>query len=568
MKFVSLIFVFAVIASLRVQAQVTNEVTPPSWSLTAKSEVAPIVLPAIDVDKLLLEDEQSSNNIAKPLRIGEAIEVNIDLYNAGAWTVLENGDRIWRQSIVSRGAKFMKATLDLYSLPQGAELFLYNDSRTDKIGPYTARENQENGVLGTWIVEGDHLWIEYYEPAAVSGFGRVSIDAITHGYVELPKQENFGKLNESGNCNVDVLCDPNAGSTGDKDWDDARDKYINSVARIIYNLNGSTFTCTGSMIANTGDDTTPYFLTANHCLGDVNNGAGSSYDASDWAFGFQWFTNTPDCATTAPTQGPQQPTRVLTGAALKANNDNSDMALFLLSQEPEEDWNIFYAGWDHSGDVPQEQLGIHHPGFDIMKLARNDQPAESVLLNFNGNSRTQVWQIADWDYGVTEGGSSGSFILNENDQIVGQLAGGFAACSGTNDNNDADFYGKFDVSWDFGSRSSQRLRDWLDPEDTGVEALDGSFFKDLEDEMQPPPPPPPNPEFDIFVFPNPSSGRYFVVSEEPTTYEIFNLNGQLIVEGSTNDLNDVIDISYAAKGIYIARVKNAGNTIVRKLIKQ
>ena len=35
-------------------------------------------------------------------------------------------------------------------------------------------------------------------------------------------------------------------------------------------VNGGFAACTGSLINNTANDGTPYFLTANHCLGNPN----------------------------------------------------------------------------------------------------------------------------------------------------------------------------------------------------------------------------------------------------------------------------------------------------------
>jgi PKD repeat protein len=60
-----------------------------------------------------------------------------------------------------------------------------------------------------------------------------------------------------------------------------------------------------------------------------------------------------------------------------------------------------------------------------------------------------------------------------NRRIIGQLYGGGAACSGTNDNGQPDWYGRFDVSWDNGGSASSRLRDWLDPSNISTGVLDG-----------------------------------------------------------------------------------------------
>jgi len=551
---------FATIAST---AQVTSEGIPHSWKLAQKSSTKAVILPSPNLEQIKMEDRESHTDLRKSLRVGKEIEVTMNLFNSGTWKTFNNGDRIWSLHVKAEGAKFLRAIFDLYSLPKGAELYLFNNDRTDKIGPYTSKQNQDDGILGSWLINGDDLWLEYYEPSAVKGLGRLSIASFTYGYVNLnPEGDSIAKLNESAACNVDVLCNPNFGNTGSKDWATARDNYKNSVARILIPTSQGTFLCTGSMINNVAQDATPYFLTANHCLGNTTDGAGSSFNASAWSFGFQWFTKTPDCATFAATTGPQNPSRVLSGAQLRANNDDSDFALFLLSEIPPREWDIYYAGWNRSTIPATEQFGIHHPSGDIMKIARNDQTTTVSVIGFNGNPATQMWRIADWDYGVTEGGSSGSLLLNQNEQIVGQLAGGQAACNGTTDNNLFDVYGRFDVSWNSGFNSASRLRDWLDPSNTGATSLDGAFYKTLSTEAVSPD------TFDIKIYPNPSNGRYTIESDLPVAYQVYNLNGQLILKGATGIAENQLDLTAVANGLYFVKFAVGDQMLTRKLVKQ
>jgi len=80
------------------------------------------------------------------------------------------------------------------------------------------------------------------------------------------------------------------------------------------------------------------------------------------------------------------------------------------------------------------------------------------------------WRITSWSDGTTtEGGSSGSPIFDPTGHIVGQLHGGYAACGNTS----SDWYGKLGVSWNGGGSSSNRLKDWLDPSNSGVTVLEG-----------------------------------------------------------------------------------------------
>ena len=79
----------------------------------------------------------------------------------------------------------------------------------------------------------------------------------------------------------------------------------------------------------------------------------------------------------------------------------------------------------------------------------------------------QVWWINQWEAGVTEPGSSGSPLFNQDHRIIGQLYGGAAACSGTSNNGQYDYYGRFDISWGLG------VSQYLDPIGSGTLVLDG-----------------------------------------------------------------------------------------------
>jgi hypothetical protein len=146
---------------------------------------------------------------------------------------------------------------------------------------------------------------------------------------------------------------------------------------------------------------------------------------------------------------------------LLVNNSGSDFALIQLSSTPPASYNVEYAGWDNSGSTPSSAVGIHHPSGDVKKICfENNAPYQS------STGGAQVWWINQWELGVTEPGSSGSPLFDNNHRIIGQLYGGAAACSGSNNNGQYDFYGRFNVSWGLGASS------YLDPLNTGVSTLD------------------------------------------------------------------------------------------------
>jgi len=512
------------IACLGGFAQITNEGTPASWDMIeAKVSLTSISLPTLDIKKVKTEDEVNDLVRTKPYRIGVTHKVNYKLDNAGNWTTLVNGDRIWRIGFNSKDALNLSVNFDNFYLPEGAKLYLYNDDKSDLIGAYTNANNNKHKILGSWFVKGSKIWVEYYEPKEVDGEGTLNISSIVHGYRmanDYQKgyfKDNNQKIDESGNCNQDVDCPIGA------DFEAQRDVLKKSVAFI--NM-GDGFICTGSLINNTNEDNTPYFLTADHCFERESGSA----NAALFSMRFNWISPSPDCATTAGSvNGPMN--FVMTGSTLRVRNSGSDVALVEINNDIPSDWDVTYAGWDRSDAIPSFQVGIHHPSGDIMKICRDNDSATRVsqfgvatwdINGFTNNSNTaNSGNTTGWELGVTEGGSSGSALYDQNGRIIGQLLGGLAGCSGTNDNNRHDYYGRFATSWDAGGTAATQLKNWLDPAGTNPMTLDTKMnILSVNDEFL---------EANITVFPNPTSGQVNVKATGlvgKLSYEVFNLLGQ------------------------------------------
>jgi hypothetical protein len=76
--------------------------------------------------------------------------------------------------------------------------------------------------------------------------------------------------------------------------------------------------------------------------------------------------------------------------------------------------------------------------------------------------------IDQWEHGVTEPGSSGSPLFDNNHRIIGQLYGGAAACAGDVINNgQLDYYGRINESYTLGAA------EYLDPTGSGILTWDG-----------------------------------------------------------------------------------------------
>ena len=409
----------------------------PAFGLRAPAGV--LETPPIDREALLAEDEKTAG-LPVPYRFGVPVEGAWGLENAGSWDSLPDGGRLWRLQIRCPEASSINLVFDQFRLPPGARLWVFDTAGSTVWGGFTAAHNRPHGKFATGLLPGDSCMVEYYEPAAVAGEGRIRIERVIHGYRDV-FQKGLKGFGQSGSCNVNVNCPEG------QDWTlEAR-----SVAVILVNGGGSL--CSGSLINNVRRDGTPYFLTADHCLGG---------DLDTWVALFNYQSS--GCSNE---DGPR--TDAVVGMMLRANRELSDFALLELSRVPPASFNVYYAGWSAESADPPSTTGIHHPRGDIKKICFDDDPVVSSSYRGGAGEPKSHWKVVDWDVGTTEPGSSGSPLFDQNHRVIGQLTGGEAACG----NDLSDYYGKVSMSWDAGLSRGARLRDWLDPDNTGVLVLDG-----------------------------------------------------------------------------------------------
>lgn len=379
----------------------------------------------------------------KMMRFGKEFQVDFNVLNEATQTVLPSGDILYQFGISCQDALSINVIFDQFHLATGTRLFITDALSEEYIGAYTSFNNNENNMLGTELVHSSKIIIELVEPKDQIGTTQLSMSTIVHGFRDL--DELAKNLNDSGNCHYDVNC------TEGVAWLDQS----HSVAMMV---NGGGF-CTGSLVNNTSGTIIPYFLSANHC--------GTS--PGSWVFRFRW--ETPITGTVCGTGGNSTngPTTMnVNGGVLRANNAASDFTLTELNSAPDPAWGIYYAGWDNTGAPVSSAVGIHHPSGDIKKISfENDALTSSAWAGTPANSH---WHVPYWDLGVTEGGSSGSPLYDQNKRVIGQLHGGASICGG---GDLSDEYGKFSVSWVGNATNATRLSNWLDPSSTGATAIDG-----------------------------------------------------------------------------------------------
>lgn len=425
---------------------------PASFRAPAASlaHVEMILMPPVDTERAREEDERM-RPFGGPRRFALPAAVNFSPLTSGTWEEREDGTLLWRLRIRSVGAKSLNLGFERFHMPEGGELHVYDPEGTTLRGPFTARDNEEHGQLWTPLVRGDEAVIEVSVPAGLDGELELELTAVNHAYKDLA--DPFEK---SGSCNIDVAC-----PEGDP-WSDE----IRSVA--LYSIDGFLI-CTGTLLNNTSQDLTPYFLTARHC------GVTSSNDATVVVY---WNYETSLCGGARDGQLDDYQT----GSILRASSSPSDFTLLELDDMPSDSFNVHWAGWDRSGDGISNVATIHHPSADEKSISFDFHTPK--VTSYGGTivpgDGTHL-RVFAWDLGTTESGSSGGPLFDAQHRVVGQLHGGLAACG----NNESDWFGRFFVSWNGEGTSSTRLRSWLDKANTGHVRLDGIDKSDLVNPLWP-----------------------------------------------------------------------------------
>lgn len=416
------------------------------------SSVEVAEMPAQDNHALLqAELERRGPGIAPHFAV--AIEVDITPDTHGNWELMDDGTAVWRLRIKSTGAKTLNLGFTKFFMPHGGSLILYSVDKKKVMGPFTPADNEDHEQLWTPVFEADELVIEVQVPDANRDQLELELKSVNHDFM------GFTSI-VSGSCNLDVICGADDG------WgivDNYRD-IIQSVA--VYGNGGTTY-CTGFLVNNTRNDCTPFFMTANHCM--------SAGDAPTLVVYWNYFNSI--CRQPNSPQsgggGDGSLADFNTGSIYRANYQPSDFFLVELDDDVSETANAFFAGWSAESTLPGADtlIVIHHPSTDEKRISFEfDAPHVGLW----GSGSTEVPNgdhvvIPDWDIGTTEGGSSGSPLFDSNKRVIGQLHGGNASCG----NNDYDIFGWVASSWEGGGTPNSRLRNWLDPDNTGVMVLDG-----------------------------------------------------------------------------------------------
>ena len=421
--------------------------------------------------------ESISNTQKSSYCVGTNLPVNLNPNNSGTWINHKDGSKSWLLKIKSDNAIGLSVSYKNFIIPTGAELFLYNESRTHVIGKFTSSRNEINPITHTQIIEGETVIIEYYEPANCNQTFDFEIESV--GYYFRGFEDYLAPFNKNNSraeyCQIDVAC-----SEGD-DWSEQ----IDAVVHFTFIEGNLIYSCSGSVINNTNQDCKPYILTAWH---NGEHTANQNLNNYTWYWNYQKSSCQPNYNWSDPSKGNQtmiNGTVLSTSGSGTLNNPpsdpehqmpGSDFTLIELNSNIPESYDAYYAGWDISNLAASSGVSIHHPNGSAKKISTFNSNLQST--SYNGGAAYAHWAV-NWietenGHGVTEPGSSGSPIFNQEGRIVGQLSGGSSYC---NSPNDPDLYGKFSKNWEGnGDSSIAKLAPWLNPNDSNLTFIDGIYF--------------------------------------------------------------------------------------------
>lgn len=532
-------------------AQLSTGSKPRSFSQSEiySSLSAQLNVPEPSLTKAIAEDAINDTSFYKPRHFGLVLRVGEDFF-AKAQKFSVSGGELYLLKIKAPNAQALNLYSSNFYMPEGTELHLYNANHTKVIGAFSSANNRKDGSFASEFIYGDEMYMEYFQPSNIQQRATIEITEIGYAYRDWEKDyASYGEYGQSGSCNVNVNC-----SEGDNTRQQQK-----GVMEIVLKLpNNYIGWCTGSLVNNTSRDLKPYVLTALHCIENITSNLSSYMSQFLFYFNFE----------STGCQAYSQPTcRTLTGCSEKMEGSSSDCLLVLLNDTVPSSFNAYWNGWTTTTTAPSSGVGIHHPSGDIKKISTYTAAASAVTYsNYASGAHWRVkWVQTSNGYGITEGGSSGSPLFNQDGLIVGTLTGGSSACD-VSDSYKMDYYGRMSYHWTSnGSADNQRLKPWLDPLSLGVTQMHGDNYvsvSSLEEVGY---------QDNTTVYPLPANNELTVVVNglnEDVKLTLLDMNARELLNGEINAGTTTckMNVKSLASGSYILRLASKSATWTKKVV--
>ena len=300
---------------------------------------------------------------------------------------------------------------------------------------------QPRARTSVWLpsVEGDTLTVQIVLPSAEAVEAlSFRVPSVAHRFASVvPQSHPYG----DGLCqgHVDLAC--------------VQSQLVHDVARTVgrieFEAGGSTYACTGTLLATAGtpDVYEPYFLTANHCVGTDTVAATvealwlwqGAICEEDEDPPLQWWER----------ERAYGLIRSYEGTDLLATSPTQDSTLLLFKERLP--GGLWYSGWtDSSVRNDTSVFTVHHSRGDLAKYAEG-RVNRTVTTYVGENLLHNAFEV-DWSRGLTEPGSSGAGLFDG-----GQLVGVLSGVTGTCILRGQAFFGPFHAFF-------SHIRQWLVPE--------------------------------------------------------------------------------------------------------
>jgi Secretion system C-terminal sorting domain/PKD-like domain len=372
----------------------------------------------LNIDSTYDDLDDSTYEYSPKLDYGVPLRSRISLLS-GVWQTIGTM-KIWSLKVQILNSVNTGVVFSNFILSPTAKFYIINGDKTIIKGPYLMETFNNITQFGTFPMETNSFFLVLYESNSSNmGQNNLSITQVVAGYQSLNNEEPPILAEPSEYLNRDELrcinsirCQPS--------WM----TMARSVARW---ANGAGSTCTGTLLNNENQNGIPFFYSACHCLpNDRTVLRNASFQFRYWQTG---------CNT-----GAIEPFVEFYGATLlhEVSQSSGDQALLRLNTGPGVGDAPTYAGWSRQNSNPSTTNSgiIHHPKGGDMRFTR-PKNVRDYLWNNN------FWK-ATYNDGITRPGSSGSSLLNENQQVIGSLSRGLSSCSFR---FIGDRYGKFHTIW-------------------------------------------------------------------------------------------------------------------------
>jgi|GEM_PF-3106491 len=448
---------------------------PVSYQDLVRDEVPVASSIVADVSAMPVEDPMDSR---QTVGISATVNVKLDLstlsaadlsqtpraISQGAIAELGNGF-VWSAVVQAPTAAGIRLELSNVYLPRNTALYVYTD-RGEVVGPYTRHGPTRSGTFATGALRGEQVKLQLrYTGSDIDRVLRaVHFDLTEVGVLDrrfmLARYggPGSGLFSFCQGLNADCVEGVNTSNVPA-----AIAAAEDAVALMLFRSGPYYYICSGGLIADTDPNTNrPLFLTAHHCISK-----GREADTLETYFHFTDTDPTAGCNDIPNTSS-------TLGATILATNRTGDYTLLELSSAaPSDTAPLAYSTSAVANSNGTHLYRISHPS------GAPQAYSEHVVDTSAGECSS--WPRGSWiyshdTYGATEGGSSGSPVLNANGEIVGQLSGG----CGTNVNDVCDNTNNATVDGALASYYDN-IAQYLDPSGGGCTDADNDNYCAADD---------------------------------------------------------------------------------------